>query len=49
MAMRTLLVIPKSSATCAAAGAIMDEETGLISVNEETTTVAAHLRGYGQL
>jgi len=47
--MSTLLVIPNSLATCAVAGAIIDEDTGLINVKEETTKVAAHFRRYGQL
>lgn len=49
IAMSTLLVIPKSLATCTVAGAIIAEETGLINVKEETTMVAAHFWRYGQL
>jgi hypothetical protein len=49
IAMRALLVIPNSSATWAAAGAIIAEEIGLINVKEETIIVAAHFRWYGQL
>ena len=47
--MSALLVIPNCSATCAAAGAIIDEETGLINVKDDTTIVAAHFWRYGQL
>lgn len=43
IAIRTLLVIPNSSASWAVAGAIIDEDTGLINVNAETIAVAAHL------
>ena len=42
MATSALLVIPNCSETCAAAGAIIDEETGLINVKDDTTMVAAH-------
>lgn len=49
IAMSALLVIPKSSATWDAAGAIIDEEIGLINVKEETIIVAAHFWWYGQL
>jgi hypothetical protein len=49
IATSTLLVIPNCSATCAAAGAIIDEETGLINVKDDTTMVAAHFWLYGQL
>ena len=49
IAMSVLLVMPNSLATCAVAGAIIEEEAGLINVKEETTTVAAHFCRYGQL
>jgi hypothetical protein len=49
IATSTLLVIPKSSATCADAGAIIDEETVLINVKDDTIKVAAHFWRYGQL
>ena len=47
--MSTLLVILNSLATCAAAGAIIDEETGLTSVKAETMMVVAHFWRYDQL
>ena len=40
----TLLLIPKVEATWSLAGAIIEEDTGLIKVNDDTITVAAHLR-----
>lgn len=49
MAIITVLVTPKSSATCIAAGAIIDDETGDINVKEEITSVAAHFCRCGQL
>ena len=42
-------VTPKSWASCSLAGAIMEDETGLMKVNAETMTVAAHLRENFQL
>ena len=42
MASRTLLWISKRSANCVEAGAIMDEETGLMNVNADTIAVAPH-------
>lgn len=47
--MSTLLVMPSCSATCSAAGAIIDEDTGLMNVKDDTTMVAAHFWRYGQL
>jgi len=41
-AVTTSFVIPNFSATWALAGAIMLDEIGEISVNDETTKVAAH-------
>lgn len=38
----TVLVISKRCAICSKAGATMEEDTGDIKVNEETTRVAAH-------
>ena len=49
IAVSTLFFTPKSLATCAAAGAIIEEETGVTNVKEETTMVAAHFWRYGQL
>ena len=49
IATSALLVIPNCSETWAAAGAIIDEETGLINVKDDTTMVAAHFWRYGQL
>jgi len=40
----TLLLIPKVEATWSLAGAIIEEDTVLITVNDDTITVAAHLR-----
>lgn len=40
--MTLLLVIPNSRAICALAGAIIEDETGLMNVNAETIAVAAH-------
>ena len=45
IAIMALLVIPNSSASWPAAGAIIEEETGVMNVNEETTIVAAHFWG----
>jgi hypothetical protein len=42
MASRTLLWISKRSANWVEAGAIMDEETGLMNVNADTMKVAPH-------
>jgi len=42
MASRTVLWISKRSASCSEAGAIIDEETGLINVNADTMMVAPH-------
>jgi hypothetical protein len=42
MAVTVGLVIPKSFASCALAGATIDEDTGEIKVKDETTRVAAH-------
>lgn len=47
--MSTVLVKPKSSASCALAGEIIEDETGLMNVNAETITVAAHFRLNDQL
>lgn len=44
MASITVLWIPKRSASCPEAGAIIDEETGLINVNADTMMVAPHFR-----
>ena len=41
-AVTLLLVMPNSSAICSLAGAIMDEDTGLMNVNADTIAVAAH-------
>ena len=49
IATSALLVIPNSSATWAAAGEIIAEDTGLINVKDDTTMVAAHFWRYGQL
>ena len=49
MATSALLVIPNSSASWFAAGAIIAEATGLIKVKDDTTMVAAHFWRYGQL
>jgi len=43
-AIMTLLVVPKVDATWSLAGAIIEEETGLMKVNDDTIAVAAHLR-----
>jgi hypothetical protein len=42
MASRTVLWMSKRSANCLEAGAIIDEETGLMKVNADTITVAPH-------
>ena len=49
IAMMMLLLMPKSDAAWKAAGATMDEETGVMKPKAETTKVAAHLRRNGQL
>lgn len=41
-AMTEVFVIPNCCAICVLAGAIMEEETGLIKVNADTISVAAH-------
>ncbi len=43
-AMMAVFVMPNWSARASDAGAIIDDETGLINVNAETIAVAAHLR-----
>jgi hypothetical protein len=43
-ALKTLLLIPKVEATWLLAGAIIEEDTGQIKVNDDTITVTAHLR-----
>ncbi len=48
-AVTTLLVMPKSRDMASAAGAIIDDDTGLMNVNDETTIVAAHFFLYDQL
>lgn len=45
----TVLVIPNSVAMISLAGAIMEDETGLLNVNEDTMTVATHFRWIVQL
>jgi hypothetical protein len=40
----TSLSIPKEEATCPVAGAIIEDETGLMKVNDDMIIVAAHLR-----
>jgi hypothetical protein len=40
----TSLLIPKAEATWPAAGAIIEDETGLMKVNDDIINVAAHLR-----
>ena len=42
MASRTVLWMSKRSANWPEAGAIIEDETGLINVNAETMTVAPH-------
>ena len=42
MARRTLLWMSRFSANCLEAGAIIEEETGLMNVNADTITVAFH-------
>lgn len=42
--MITELEMPRSAARASLAGAIMDDDTGLIKVNADTIAVAAHLR-----
>jgi len=42
MARRTLLWMSKRSANCLEAGAIIEEETGLMNVNADTVIVACH-------
>lgn len=49
IAMIAVSVISKSRATCSLTGAIIEDDMGLINVNEETTKVAAHFRRYDQL
>jgi hypothetical protein len=44
MAMMTSSVMANCAAICRLAGAIMEEETGLMKVKAETMMVAAHLR-----
>ena len=41
-AMTELFVMPNSCAICSLAGAIMEDETGLMNVNADTMRVAAH-------
>ena len=41
-AITLLFVMPNSPAICSPAGAIMEDETGLMKVNAETIRVAAH-------
>lgn len=49
IAVITLLVMPNSWETWAAAGAIMDDDTGEMNVNAETMQTAAHFRLIDQL
>ena len=42
IAIIAVLVIPNSLAICAVAGATMEDDTGEMKVNDETTSVAAH-------
>ena len=42
IAIIAVLVIPNSCAICSAAGATMEDDTGEMKVNNETTMVAAH-------
>lgn len=42
--MTTELWMPKSAASWSLAGAIMEDETGLMNVKADTMAVAAHLR-----
>lgn len=42
-------MIPNCCAICSVAGATMEDETGDMKVNDETTSVAAHFLRYGQL
>ncbi len=42
MAIRTVLWMSKCSATCPEAGAIIEEETGLMNVNADTISIALH-------
>ena len=42
MARITVLWISNCSATCLEAGAIIDEETGLMNVNADTISIALH-------
>ena len=42
MARRTLLWMSRFSANCVEAGAIIEEETGLMNVNADTIIVAFH-------
>ena len=48
-AITELFVMPNSLAICSLAGAIMDDETGLMNVNAETMAVAAHFLRRDQL
>ena len=43
-AIRTVLVIPNSSARAVDAGATIEDDTGLMNVNADMMAVAAHLR-----
>lgn len=45
----TVPCIPSSSAMCGAAGASMEDETGVMNVNSETMIVARHFFARGQL
>lgn len=49
IAITTVLVIPKSSANCCAAGETIEEEMGEMKVNADTIETAAHLRRVDQL
>lgn len=42
IAIIAVLVIPNSCAICTVAGATMEDDTGEMKVNDETTRVAAH-------
>lgn len=48
-AMTVLFVTPNWPAICSLAGAIMEDETGLMKVNAETIRVAAHFFFFDQL
>ena len=43
-AITTSFVMPKLAASSSLAGAIMEDDTGLMNVNADTMAVAAHLR-----